>query len=292
MIHPHIPDPDPHLAHDAGDDLPAEAPSVHLHHQDALPTFAEAAGAADTAAGEVVGTPDDDAGFWQPQTTAFTCAVMAQRGVIEAMTGEDVSEAQLVYEATADGCLSDGGMSPYDVGRLLDDHQVPNHVVDHGTVGDLVAELSLGHKVIVGVDAGELWDTDFALEDFFGQAADHAIWVTGIDDSDPAHPQVIVNDSGDPQGAGRAYDLDRFVNAWADSGFFYVATDHAPADYAAVCPAYDPALGHIPALAAYFSQHTSGFDQRLQELAGATDSEAATASEPPMVDRDAFLRSV
>lgn len=291
MIHPHIPDPDPH--HDASPD--SDPPSLRLDHDSELATFGAAwdndrVDPIDPSA--VAGDPETDLRYWQPQTTAFTCAVMAQRGVIEAMTGENVSEAQLTYEATATGCLSDGGMSPYDVGQLLWNHGVANHPVVNASVADLVAELSLGHKVIVGVDAGELWGTDVALEDFFGQAADHAIWVTGVDETDPAHPKVLINDSGDPDGAGKAYDLDRFVDAWADSGFFYVATDQAPPDYAIACPAFDPALGHIPALAAYFGQHTAGFGERLEECGGTPASGVSMADASAPADRDAFLRSI
>lgn len=178
----------------------------------------------------LVGTPDVDAQFWQPQTTAFTCAVQAQRGIIEAFTGQPVSEAQLVYDATVNGWLTDGGMSPHDAGNLLELHGIPCHAKTGANVEELMAELAQGHKVIVGIDSGEVWRTDFPLEDFFERSADHAIWVTGVDMTDPSHPHVIVNDSGDPSGAGKAYDLALFKDAWQDSGFFYVATDAAPSN--------------------------------------------------------------
>jgi hypothetical protein len=103
--------------------------------------------------------------------------------------------------------------------------------MEGATVEDLISELSQGHKVLVDVDFGELLDQDYPLEDFFQQSADRAIWVTGIDTGDPDHPKVIINDSGDPHGAGKEYDLTNFVNAWKDSGFSYVATDNAPAGF-------------------------------------------------------------
>jgi hypothetical protein len=46
-----------------------------------------------TALGNVIGTPDADTPFWQLQTTGFTCAVVAQQGIIEAFTGKPISEA-------------------------------------------------------------------------------------------------------------------------------------------------------------------------------------------------------
>jgi len=71
-----------------------------------------------------IGTPDAYTQFWQPQTTGFTSAVVAQRGIVEAFTGEDISEAQLVYEATTNGWLTDAGMSPMDAGNLLELHSI------------------------------------------------------------------------------------------------------------------------------------------------------------------------
>jgi hypothetical protein len=175
----------------------------------------------------VIGTPNADMSHWQLQDTDFTCAVQAQRGIIEQFTGEPISESQLVYEATANGWLTDRGMSPDDVGNLLELHGIPYHANHDASVQDLLSELAEGRKVIVGVDSCELWNGE-PIEDFFHQSADHAIWVTGVDFTDPNNPQVIINDSGDPNGAGKQYALNDFVDAWEDSGFNYVATDFAP----------------------------------------------------------------
>lgn len=175
----------------------------------------------------VIGTPNADTAHWQQQDTDFTCAVQAQRGIIEQFTGEPISESQLVYEATANGWLTDKGMSPDDVGNLLELHGIPCHSNTDASVHDLLGELAHGRKVIVGVDSGELWNGE-PIEDFFHQSADHAIWVTGVDFTDPNNPQVIMNDSGDPDGAGKQYALNEFMDAWEDSGFNYVATDFAP----------------------------------------------------------------
>ncbi len=175
----------------------------------------------------IIGTPNADTAHWQQQDTDFTCAVQAQRGIIEQFTGEPISESQLVYEATANGWLTDRGMSPDDVGNLLELHGIPCHANHDASVQDLLGELAEGRKVIVGVDSGELWNGE-PIEDFFHRSADHAIWVTGVDFTDPNNPQVIINDSGDPNGAGKQYSLNDFMDAWEDSGFNYVATDFAP----------------------------------------------------------------
>jgi len=249
---------------------------------DAVPTAWDAEGNVVTVDNPVVGTPGEDAQFWQPQTTPFTCAVVAQRGIIEAFTGEPISEAQLVYDATANGWLSDGGMSPLDVGNLLELYNIPCHVDMGATVEDLMAELTQGHKVIVGVDAGELWDQDFPLEDFFEQSADHAIWVTGVDMSDPDNPMVIINDSGKPEdGAGNAYPLADFVDAWEDSGFYYVATDNAPPDFHQLAAGFDPESGLFTDIANYIGGLYSDFVPRIQPE---VHSESAAQSAPPTAD--------
>jgi len=174
-------------------------------------------------------------------------------------------------------------MSPHDVGRLLELHGVDCHSVTGATVEQLMAELAQGHKVVIGVDSGELWNNDFPLEDFFGQSADHAIWVTGIDLSDPDHPQVIINDSGDPSGSGKAYDLAHFVDAWQDSGFFYVATDSAPPEARFAASGFDAGEGGFSELIAWIGDHVQGAWEKLntdegrQQVADATQTIAGVA---------------
>lgn len=247
-------------------------------------------GSDDSDASALVGTPEHDAQYWQPQTTAFTCAIQAQRGIIEAFTGQSVSEAQLVYDATVNGWLTDGGMSPHDVGNLLELYGIPCHPRTGATVEELMAELAQGRKVIVGVDSGEVWQNDFPLEDFFHQSADHAIWVTGVDMSDPANPKVIVNDSGDTSGAGKAYDLAMFKDAWQDSGFFYVATDDAPSDMAlASQQGFDQSEGAFSGLSSYFGRFYADFRDHLQDRMD--DSTQVSPSEVPSIFTDAAVRS-
>ena len=239
---------------------------------------------------DVVGTPDIDQGHWEHQTTAFTCAVEAQRGIIEEFTGQHVSEAQLTYEATANGWLSDHGMSPADAGNLLELHGIDCHSSTGATVEDLMTELAQGHKVIVGVDSGELWHKNFPLKDFFHQSADHAIWVTGVDMTDSAHPKVIVNDSGDPTGAGKAYDLQTFAKAWQDSGFFYVATNDTPPDMSfAAEHGFDARAGVFPELVSYFGNLYNDFRDHLTERL--EDQAKVTPAETPTLFTDAAVRA-
>ena len=178
----------------------------------------------------VVGAPEADASYWVLQTTPFTCAVVSQQMILSQF-GFQVSEAQLVYDATSHGWLHSGGTSPDDVGRLLEAYGVSCHSRQGADVESLLAELSRGHKVIAAVDCGELSKQDWFFEDWLVPGgADHAVVVTGIDMRNPNHPLVVLNDPGDAHGAGRVYPLDEFLDAWADSGQMYVATDHAPPD--------------------------------------------------------------
>lgn len=181
----------------------------------------------------VVGSPEQDAQLWEHQTAPFTCAVEAQRGIIEACTGVHFSEAELATEAAENGWLHSNasgvgaGSRTVDIGKLLKLHGIETHAVIDASVSDLVTELAAGHKVIVEVNSSDLWHPG-SVQSFVSQGADHAIWVTGINADDPNHIRVTINDSGDPHGAGKEYSLDQFVDAWEDSGFYYLATSHAP----------------------------------------------------------------
>ncbi len=125
---------------------------------------------------------------------------------------------------------------------------------------------------------------------------------------DPNNPKVIINDSGDPNGRGRAYELERFADARSRGGYAYVATDHAPPNYQAVNPAYDPAQGEIPALTRYFEDRFPGFGARVDgannagETGGTGGRPGAGGASPSLVaspleglrqaDRDALFRAI
>jgi hypothetical protein len=181
-----------------------------------------------------IGDPDQSGHI--SQTTGFTCAVVSQQmilndfGIVNPDTGAPISEAQLVYDATINGWLYEG-TSPSDMGNLLTYYGVPCHH-DSG-LENMIQELARGHKVIVGVDANELWDADNQLvndiDDIaFGESANHAIVVKGIKFDEAGEPIVVVNDPGKPDGAGNEYPLDIFQDAFQDSGCHYVATDSSP----------------------------------------------------------------
>lgn len=111
-------------------------------------------------------------------------------------------------------------------------------VIGHDTPGDtgdliynLLDELAQGHRVIVGVDSGELTGQTGFLHDlgeFFGQKTpDHALVVSAVDAADPENLKVIVTDPGTGEVA-HTYTREEFENAWGDSNCFYVTTNNPP----------------------------------------------------------------
>lgn len=186
----------------------------------------------------MIGDPVDQSSYWEMQTEPDNCAVVAELSIMHQF-GVDITQDQANYISAANGWYHPGGgTSPNDIGNMMDLYSIPNHSCHNATVADLARELQQGHGVIVGVDSDQLWDQGplaemkIALLKGLGfdtpelMPADHAVVVTGIDTSDPEHPMVILNDSGHPGGAGVAYPLDRFMDAWENGHFDYTATDN------------------------------------------------------------------
>lgn len=176
-----------------------------------------------------------------------TCAIKSQQIVLKSF-GQDIPEEILRQEAIDLGIYSPGyGTLPDNAGDLLNSHNVPTHVVHNAHVYDLVNELAQGHKVIVGVDSGELWHPSVAekMEDIFGEHADHALVVTGIDTTDPNNVEVIITDPGSGDVAIR-YPMAQFIDAWHDSHCIMIATDiPAPAQFDPNMVNFDYDAGHI-----------------------------------------------
>lgn len=183
----------------------------------------------------LIGTPD--VYDWTQQIMPDNCAVEAERAILNLFTDNPLSQVEAMFISATNGWYMPGvGTSPSDIGHLLEMNGIPTHTIYDATISDLASELSMGHGLIVGVDSQELWDSGPLSElkqwmsstwnvDFGDVAANHAVLVTGIDISDPLDPKVILNDSGVPNGQGVAYPLEKFMQAWQDSGFYYTATD-------------------------------------------------------------------
>lgn len=190
---------------------------------------------------KIVGLPGTDgtSPFVQQQYDD-TCAIRSQELILRDF-GIQVSEDSLRNEATAQGWYHQGEGTPAGyIGGLLEDHGVSVHQYENANIFTLSNELAQGHKVIIGVDSGELWNKGAleGIEDFLGvQGADHALIVSGIDTSDPENIKVVITDPGSGDIA-KAYPMDQFLDAWKDSNCFMVATDN-PA------PAWSPGMSNF-----------------------------------------------
>lgn len=173
------------------------------------------------------------------------CAIRSQQIVLRDY-GIDISLDELKQYATENGWYDsspEGGTPMWAIGNLLLSCNVSCQQSVDNTVYDLINELAQGHRVIVGVDANELWadrnhDTMDGVKEWFkdffeGETPNHALVVAGVDvnPDDPDDIKVILTDPG--TGDLRIeYELDDFMDAWKDSQCFMVSTDTpAPLQY-------------------------------------------------------------
>lgn len=200
----------------------------------------------DTDGSRVIGMPGDEF----QQSYADTCAIKSQQIILNEY-GIPVTEDQCIKYSYDHGWYNGNGTSPEDIGKLLADGGIENHQQYNANVFDIMNELAQGHKIIVGVDSGELWGDSFVgwLRDFFlGDTPDHALIVSGIDTTDPNNIFVYVTDPGNGD-HNKAYPLDQFMDAWRDAQCFMVATnDPVPASSPSMIN-FDYEIGHIPDVA-------------------------------------------
>lgn len=187
----------------------------------------------------MIGAPDIQADFSEMQIFDDNCAVCAEMTIIDQFRPDlDLTQADAAYISAENGWYMPGYGTPMeDIGNLMDVFGIENHTVTNATIADLASELQQGHGVIVSVNSSQLWETGplaemksfiyktLGIDNPESMPADHAITVTGIDMTDPQNPQVIINDSGVPDGAAVAYPLDKFMDAWENGNFYYTATN-------------------------------------------------------------------
>jgi hypothetical protein len=216
------------------------------------PTPTTPTGADGLPSDEIIGTPYTDIYKWDGQQTASDdCAIRSQQFIIEQFTGQKLSEQALEQEAQANGWYNPGhGGTPIaDMGKLLEAHGVPCDTYTHATVSQLADELAQGHKVIIAVNAEDLWAHDPALagqvQASGSQDADHAVVVSGIDTTDPNNPKVLISDPGTGE-ALASYPLNDFLQAWKASDFSMVATHNPAPSTLPEMANFDYSAGHIP----------------------------------------------
>ena len=184
-------------------------------------------------AGENVSDP-----IFIQQPDDHSCALRSQQIVLRDF-GIDIPFDKLEQIALDNGVYTNEGTYTYDIGKVLELAGVGMHQVAGCTMYDLMNELAQGHRVIVSVDANELWNNDTAygrlknwFDDVFGnQGGNHALIVAGVEvnPNDVNDIKVVLTDPG----AGHLrieYPAEQFMDAWKDSNCFMAATD-APAPY-------------------------------------------------------------
>ena len=165
----------------------------------------------------VSGDPAEAIEVWECQGNTNRCALYSEKFVIEELSGQDIDIEDFSNVAKENGWFTEeGGTSLLNMNNMLDYYGVENQMSFHKSVEDIEDCLNSGGKVIVSIDADEIWyGTDnniFAPE----SGANHAVEVIGVDRTDPLNPMVILNDSGSPTGKGEMVPLDVFEGAWED----------------------------------------------------------------------------
>lgn len=167
----------------------------------------------------IIGDPEAAMVYWENQE-GNTCALHAQRMIIEEITGVDIDIDAMQAVAEAYGWF-DNGTPPSCVSKMLDYCGIPNEVMHCSGYEQLREMLANGDRVIAAVDADEYWFGEY--DDLYNpDNANHAIEVIGIDESDPENPMVIINDTGVPNGCGLRVPADTFMEAWEDSSYHCV----------------------------------------------------------------------
>lgn len=158
-----------------------------------------------------------------------TCAIQSQHLILQQF-GIDVTQEEMIAIAKENGWYAEGYGTPMNmVGKLLDYFGIDVKGSEGNNIFNLSNELSQGHQIIVGVDAYELIypDERAGMDMVYGEAANHALVVVGIDTSDPGNIQVIVTDPGTGN-RQMAYPAEQFMDAWKDSNCFMVSTNDVP----------------------------------------------------------------
>lgn len=180
--------------------------------------------------GRLVGDPAGASEHWFEQAANGFCAPACITQIVAEYTGVPALDEQgfvsLANELRVFTVGPDGvpGMSMDGAEELLEAAGVPAEQ-EAGDTSSLLGWLEEGRGVMVAVDSGELWYGEQAE----GDAADHAVLVTGVDTE---RGVVYLSDPGHPDGDAVEYPLSQFEDAWADSGGAALVCDEPSPDAA------------------------------------------------------------
>lgn len=174
------------------------------------------------------------------QPDDHSCGLRSQQIVLRDF-GIDIPFDKLEQIALDNGVYTNDGTYTYDIGKVLELSGVSMHQVLGSNMHALMNELAQGHRVIVSVDAYELWNNGTIygkLKNWFddvsgSQGGNHALIVAGVEvnPGDVSDIKVVLTDP-DAGHLRIEYTAEQFVDAWSDSNCFMVATDTlAPYQY-------------------------------------------------------------
>lgn len=173
----------------------------------------------------------DPTEHYHHQESESSCAVAVQTDILNDF-GINVSEAEMRELGEEYGIFSEkGGTTLGDVGKLLELHGIEVERGQHFDINDLMEAKANGEKVIIGLDANEIWNIpgyeDHPLETMTGidkLSNGHAVEFKGVvEDYDGQH-YVVIDDPGHPYGHNVRIPLDVFDDAWDDTSHFAVIT--------------------------------------------------------------------
>lgn len=193
-----------------------------------------------------------DSNVWQGNQP--TCAIRSQEIILRDY-GICHTQEELIEFATKNGWFNpspeNGGTDKYSVGNILDACGIPTTRKDNATINDIISELKAGHRVIVSVDADELWvknesnllkrvagqitnKTNDTIQNFLGiEGANHALIVAGanINTKNPSDIKVTLIDPGTGEVCVE-YEFKDFHDAWSDGHCRMISTNiPAPFQY-------------------------------------------------------------
>src|SRR6185437_3207016 len=170
-------------------DVPADVPALSDFGDQEVPSHLDVLpDGRDTV---VIGDPEGDKAFTHRQGENLlgfrnTCGLCSCENVLRSF-GRDVNETDIVVFAAQRGlCNIDGadrdpagcgGTSPEGIAEILTRYGIPASAHYGDSLEELAANLEQGRSVIIGVNAGVLWDDPNSDS---GGPANHGITVTGV----------------------------------------------------------------------------------------------------------------
>lgn len=175
--------------------------------------------------GVIHGAPESSADEWFEQNGAKYCMPASLTQVLSEASDTPLADESLVLERLAQLGAPDPAVNglPITMGEpLLESFGIPAHVEYGATLDDLKGYLDDGRSIILGVNAGYIWDgANDPVTNPTGQE-NHALLITAIDQE---RGVVVLSDPGSSFGNQDTVELSLFLEAWAAGDNQMLVTD-------------------------------------------------------------------